>query len=186
MTSLATPVQLGAFIQQAIAVDDPTALLLLDIASDVVRDHLNLQLDLHAGDVVVLDPINGEFVFLPELPISAITLVETFDGTVWTTAPATSYTASLDTGQIQALAWMGVSWPSKPGTWRVTYSHGFATIPSGLVGVVLGVAARAYTSPAGISQEAVGGYSVRYEIEKDGFTALEEVALDRYALKRVG
>jgi len=54
-----------------------------------------------------------------------------------------------------------------------------------IVGVVLGVAARAYSSPAGIDSERVGGYQVKYNMEAEGFTGIERKALARYINPRI-
>ena len=185
MVALATPAQLGAFLQQPLADGDPTALLLLDIASGMARDYLHAQLDAVTGDVVLLDPIDGAFIFLPELPVTAVTLVETFDGTAWTTADPATYTVSKRLGIISALPGTGVTWPTNPETWRVTYSHGYSPVPMTIVGTVLGAAARAYSSPAGVDSEKIGGYSVKYSMETGGFTPSEKRALDRYVNPRI-
>ena len=188
MVALATPAQLGAFMQQPLADTDATALLLLDIASGMVRDFLQQQLDAVAGDVVLLDPV-GTTIFLPEMPVTAVTLVETFNNSVvpgvWSTADPLTYTISKRLGIIAALPYTGVTWPSGPESWRVTYSHGYAVMPSTIVGKVLGVAARAYASPAGVDMERLGGYQVKYSMETGGFTPSEEKALARYVNPRI-
>lgn len=185
MGALATVDQLAAFMQlPSLASDDPTATLLLDIASDMVRDKLKQQLDATTDDVVELDPINGATIRLPELPVTNVTLVEYLDSTVtpavWTTADPSTYTVSRKTGMITVKPWSGVCWPTDPESWRVTYTHGFTTLPSSLLGVVLGVAARAYASPASIEQERLGGYQVKYAVEAAGFSALELQTLNTY------
>ena len=185
MTSLATPSQLGTFMQETIAADDPSALLYLSIASGMVRDALQQQISAVADEVILADPIDGSYVLLPELPISAVTLVETFDGTAWVTADPTTYAVSKRLGMIAGKPGYGASWPSDPESWRVTYSHGFATVPDAIVGVVLGVAARAYASPVAVDSERIGGYQVKYAVESAGFSPLESIALARYRLARI-
>ena len=182
MTALATPEQLGNFMRQPLDPGDASALLLLEIASGMVRDYLQAEVNGVAGDVDTLDPIDG-CVMLPELPVTAVSLLETFDGTIWTTADPATYAVSLRTGIISRLS--GASWPYLPGTWRVTYDHGYAAVPITIVGVVLGVAARAYSSPAGIDSERVGGYQVKYNMEAEGFTGIERKALARYINPRI-
>lgn len=188
MAALATPTQLGQFMQETIAANDPTALLLLDIASGMVTDFLEMQnysASQKLADVVVLDPIDSSYVFLSGLPVTAVSQVETFDGTLWSIAPTTAYTVSLSTGVVTGLWGYGVTWPTNPGTWRVTYDHGLTSLPNSVLGVVLGVAARAYSSPVGIDLERVGGYQVKYGIEADGFSPVELRALSRYTIPRV-
>lgn len=183
-TSLASVAQLAAFLQLPLADDDASASLMLDIASGMVRDYLKQQVDYVVDDVVELDPINGAYIQLPEMPVASVTLLEILDATVtpavWTTADPSTYTVSTRLGIIAGLPGCGVYWPSQPGTWRVTYTHGFETVPDSLLGVVLGVAARAYSSPASIEQERIGGYQVKYAVESAGFSALELKTLNRY------
>ena len=187
-TPLATVDQLAAYLQQPLAANDPSATLMLGIASSMVRDELQQDLDYVANDVAVLDPIDGAFLFLPQLPVADVTLVETWDPDLlaWVTQDPTTYTVSTSLGAIAAIPGCGIVWPSTPGSWRVTYSHGFNPIPDGLVGVVLGVAARTYSTPAGAESERIGGYQVKYAMQADGFKPLERKILGRYGVGRVG
>jgi hypothetical protein len=190
MVPLATPAQLGSLLKETIGPTDASALLILDIASGMVRDHLELNgyaLDAVTADVVLLDPVAGGIVlFLEGLPVTAVTLVETFDGTVWTTVAPATYTVSKRLGMISALPYTGVTWPSDPETWRVTYNHGFVVLPSSILGVVLGVAARAWGNPGGtVASETFGPHSVKYAMEAGGFSPIEEKALARYVNPRV-
>jgi hypothetical protein len=186
MAALATPAQLGELMQETIDLADASALLILDIASGMVRDHLQQQIDAVAADVALMDPIKGSVVILDELPVTAVTLVETFDGTVWTTADPTTYSVSKRTGIITVLPWTGVHWPYLPETWRVTYDHGFAVVPSSILGVVLGVAAREWSNPGEVvDSERIGGYQVKLHMEANGYTPLEEKALARYVNPRI-
>lgn len=190
LSPLATVDQLASYLQQPLATNDPSATLMLEIASGMVRDELEQDLSFLAGDVVTLDPINGGFVFLPQMPVAQVSLVEYLDTSqtpaVWTTADPSLYTVSTRLGIIAALPDTDVIWPSIPNSWRVTYDHGYDTIPDGLVGVCLGVAARIYSTPAGAESERIGGYQVKYAMQADGFSPLEMVVLDRYRLGRVG
>ena len=95
-----------------------------------------------------------------------------------TRAPKRLGMISIDRG---ALA----TWPTLPETARVTYSHGYATIPDSIIGVVLGVAGRSYVSPLSVESERIGGYQVKYAMESGGFSALEKAALNRYVVARV-
>jgi len=185
-TALATVNQLGAYLKQTFATDDPSAVLYLSIASGMVRDFLQQEITAVTDDVVLLDPIDGSFLLLPELPVTDVSLVETFDGTTWTTADPTTYTVSKRLGMIAGKPDVGVTWPTDPETWRVTYDHGYATVPDAIVGVTLGVAARAYATEPGVDLERVGGYQVKYAtVEADGFSPIELKALGRYMTPRV-
>jgi hypothetical protein len=193
LADLATVAQLAAFIQEDIAPDDAGAALMLSVASGMVRDYLQQTITAVADDVLLTEPMSAASLvaLLPERPVTAVTLLETFDYTtgLWTVADPATYAVSLRLGTISVrtdasyACWP--SWPTDPESWRVTYSHGFAEVPDSLVGVVLGVAGRNYSSPIGVDLERLGTYQVKYAIESGGFSKLELIALDRYAEARV-
>lgn len=185
MVPLATPAQLSAFLQQPLDDFDASALLMLDIASGMVRDFLQQDLTPAVDDVLIVDPVNSAYAVLPELPITDVSLVEVFDGTTWSAVLPAFYTVSKRTGLVSAVPNTGIQWPADPESWRVTYSHGFTTIPASIVGAVLGVAARAYASPAGVDSERIGGYQVKYGMEADGFSAIERKGLARHINPRI-
>ncbi|MET4780813.1 hypothetical protein [Glaciihabitans sp. UYNi722] len=182
---LATVEQLGAFLQLPLDASDSSASLMLDIASGMVRDFLQQDISLVTDDVVELDPLPSGFAMLNEFPIVDVSLVESFDGTVWSTAVLPAYSVSKRTGVIRSIIGQGVTWPYGAATWRVTYTHGFETVPDSIIGVVLGVAARAYSSPASIESERIGGYQVKYSMQADGFSPIEKASLSRYMVARV-
>lgn len=188
-TSLATVAQLAAYLQQPIQAGDASATLMLQIASAMVRDELQQDLDFVTNDVQILDPINGQYVMLPQMPVTGVSLVEVWDATLavpaWVTADPATYSVSLRLGMIAALPGTGARWPDLPGQWRVTYGHGYNPIPDGLMGVCLGVAARTYATPAGAESERIGGYQVKYAMQADGFSPLEKAVLDRYRIARI-
>ncbi len=186
--------QLGAFLNDT--VDPTSAALYLDIASGMVRAKIHQTVTRVDGDVIVLDPVNGPNVFLPELPVNSVDLVEVLIDNVWTVVDPAAYTVSTRTGSIYGFSSTrlapnagvqapGVRWPFTPGSWRVTYSHGFSSPPSALVGVVLGVAARGYNSPVSVQQERIGSYQVRYAVEAGGFSPLELQALGPFTISGI-
>lgn len=185
-TPLATVDQLGAYLQQAFAPGDQSALLVLQIASSIIRDYLQQEITPVAGDVVVLDPINSEG-FLPELPVTAVTLFETYDRqtATWSTADPTTYGVSTRLGIVTAFGDAGIAWPADAATWRVTYDHGYATVPDGLMGVCVSLAARIYVTEDGIDLERIGGYQVKYQSDADGFSPLQMKVLGRYINPRM-
>lgn len=183
---LASVTQLAAFLKQTIDESDATANLMLDIASGMVRGALQQDLSLAANDVVLFDPIEGAHVLLDELPIVAVSLFEIRDETgAWSTVAPSNYTVSTRTGMVTALGGHGISWPTRPGSWRITYTHGFDTIPDTLVGVVLGVAGRAFVGELGVESERIGAYQVKYAMEADGFSPIEAKALARIRIARI-
>lgn len=185
-TPLAMPQDLAAYLGQPLASDDASALLLLSIASGMVRDELQQDITQTVGDVVLFDPVGpAPFVFLPEMPVTAVTLVETFDGSTWSIADPKTYTVSKRLGIIAGRPWTGTQWPCDPESWRVTYTHGFEAPPDTIVGVVLGVAARQWNSEDGVDSEKIGGYQVKYAMDSEGFTPLELKVLARYRVPRI-
>lgn len=183
---LASVADLAAFTGRDIPAGDAAANLYLDIASGMVRDYLNSQVLEVLNDVTILEPAgDGSYLLLPEMPVTRVTQVETWDGTGWTVRDPASYVVSFMTGVITPLKTYGVTrWPSA-SPWRVTYSHGYDEVPQSIRGAVLGVAARAYTSPVGVIQERVGSYQVRYDVQAAGFNPIEQLALARYVYPRI-
>lgn len=183
LPDLATVEQLAAFSQLQIQPDDTSAQIKLSAASGMVRDFLQQEITAVSGDVVVLDPNEDGSVYLPELPVKQVSLLEIDTGAGFTPVDPVYFRVSNRTGQVFGIWGRGITWPLDPGTWRVTYDHGFDEVPIGLVGVVLGVAGRDYASSIGIDQERIGGYQVNYSA--DGFNPLELETLNRYRIARV-
>lgn len=191
MTSapLATVDQLAAYLQQPFSPTDPAGLLVLTIASAVIRDYLQSTITAVVNDVVVVDPINGEYAFLPELPVTAVSLVEVLDDSVfpgmWSTVSPLNYTVSLAQGIVKAQPYTSQTWSSDPGTWRITYNHGFTEVPDGLMSVCVSLAAKIYVTEDGIDSERIGGYQVKYQSDPDGFSPMQKKILGRYIQPRV-
>lgn len=181
--SLASVPDLAAFLQEDIAVDDPTALLYLRLASGQVRDYLGQHLTKVTDDSVELDPYDALVAFLPELPITSVSLVETLADGVWTPRDPSEYTLSKRTGRIRATSGC---WPLTDGSWRVTYTHGLDTIPDGILSVVLAVAGDGYSTPVGVDNERIGQRSIKYTARAREFSDVEIAALDSHRLGRVG
>lgn len=187
LPALASVSDLSAYLQAepALATDDPTALLMLRLASGKVRDHCRQVLSYVADDQVYLTPSEKRVAFLPELPIvGRPTAVEVLDKDGVTWVAMTSWTLDLDTGE---LADTSGHWPYcaplGPSSWRVTYSHGYQSIPDGIQGVVLDVAARSINTPAGVDLERVGLRQTKYSTA--GFSQENEDALATYVVARI-
>ena len=182
---LATPAQLGAFLQQAIANTDATALQLLAQASAIIRKYLDQTVTPVSADLEYVTPLSGK-VFLSQSPVIAVSKVETFDwrsGT-WATADSSTYRVSLKRGTVTPLPTFG-PYPCDEDSWRITYDHGFTEIPDDLSGVCVTVAARFYATPAGIDMERTGQRQVKYSLTTDDFNDLEKVVLDGIRIPRV-
>lgn len=73
-----------------------------------------------------------------------------------------------------------------PGTFRVTYSYGYATPPADVVAVVCGMVLRTLTAPTsvgGVTSETIGPYSYRLESAGVG-TAVSLGDMERKTLSR--
>lgn len=72
-------------------------------------------------------------------------------------------------------------WPHYPilGVWapkvRVTYSHGYTTIPDDIVAIVLDVAQSLYTNPQGLRSWQVPEYSETYATELLGAATVDSI-----------
>lgn len=174
-------------MQQTIAADDPTALFLLTVASGMIRRAVDQVITLVSGDLEYVDPVNGSFAALKELPVLSVDLVEISNdgGATWTAVPPGAYKVSRRTGTIKARPGTNVRWPADEESWRVTYGHGYNTVPPDIAGVCTGLAGRYYATPVAVDMERVGQRQVKYAIESEGFSPLESMALAAYRQARL-
>lgn len=187
MTDLASVEDLAAFSQLPIETNDETAVFLIKVASGMIRAYLGQTVTLVEDDVEYVDPVNGYFASLGQLPVVSVSQVEVSSdgGLTWSVAPAGSYKVSRRTGTITARSGSSVPWPSDEESWRVTYTHGFESVPPELGGVCCGLAARYYSTPIAVDMERVGQRQVKYNIEAAGFSAMESMALSAFRLARM-
>jgi hypothetical protein len=125
-----------------------------------------------------------DVVLLPEIPVVAVSHVDvlTVDGvdTGWT-----EYTERYvwsRTGTIRVVP--SPRWPRTPGSVRVTYTHGYETIPSDLASVAVSLAARLATNPVHLQSQQVGGVQTRFA-PTSGASVLDDVEqaiVDRYSV----
>jgi hypothetical protein len=185
MVDLASIDDLNHFSQLAIDPSDTAAAFLLKVASGMVRRYLDQDITATANDVALCDPV-GHCVLLPQMPVQSVSLLETtIDGTIWTTVAPASYTVSKRAGVVAARPWTGTQWGSDPESWRVTYTHGYATVPDELKGIVCSIAARFYSTPSGIDMERTGQRQVKYNLESAGFDPMEKLILATFRIPRV-
>lgn len=161
---------LAAYLQRdATLLDDVLVGIALDSACQGIRDVVEQDLDYVANDVVYLDS-DGEsdILLLPQLPVHKVTeVMRVRDSYILT--EGTEYVVDTAMGAI-CTPWLypGTRVPFLPGrkAYKVTYSHGFASVepggettvplwPSSLRIVALTVAARIYDQGL-VSQETVG------------------------------
>lgn len=185
MADLATVDDLNSFSQLALSPADPSAAYLLKVASGMIRRYLEQDITQTVNDVELCDPV-GSVVFLRQLPVQSVSLVETStDGVTWTTVDPANYTVSKRQGIVAAKPWTGVQWGADPESWRVTYSHGYATVPDEINGVCCSIAARFYSTPAGIDMERTGQRQVKYSLEAEGLDPMERLVLSAFRNPRI-
>lgn len=154
-------------------VNTSRAELLLELASDLVREELDQVIDYVADDEIELIARGANVLLLPELPVWEVSSVETEDdaGTVTTLISGVDY--RFEAGHDHRLGILR-KLPGRSGwrsglTVRVTYSHGYGTegnsgadvlsLPGAIKAAILRVASRGYSNPSGKSQETIGRYS---------------------------
>ncbi len=175
MASLATVADLEARIGRSLTTtEEARADALLADASALIRGYTKQDFEQVEDDVVEL-PVAGAFIRLPQRPVTAVSSVVALgyapvpdltlpEGTwgwdgidqveiypvasdVWVSLPETLY----DTGG--------------PGTYRITYDHGYATIPADVVAVCCRMVLAVLLAPTmteGLVQERIGQYSYQY------------------------
>lgn len=186
MADLANVQDLNNFSQLGLDPGDTSAAYLLSVASGMIRRYLEQDITVTANDVEYADPVNGQMVLLRQLPVTSVSLVETTtDGVTWVTVDPSNYTVARKTGVVAARPWTGIEWGSDPESWRVTYTHGYATVPDELNGVCCSIASRFYATPAGIDMERTGQRQVKYNLESAGFDPMEKLVLSSFRNPRV-
>jgi hypothetical protein len=187
MADLATVQDLNDFSQLALDPTDTSAAFLLKVASGMIRRYLEQDITVTTGDVEYADPLNGQVVLLRQLPVTSVSLVETSTdgGVTWTTVAPANYTVSRKQGIVAAKPWTGIQWGGDPESWRITYTHGWATVPDELKGVACSIAARFYSTPAGIDMERTGQRQVKYSLESAGFSGMEAMVLSAFRNPRL-
>jgi hypothetical protein len=187
MADLATVADLNNFSQLGLDSGDTSAAYLLKVASGMIRRYLEQDITVTANDVEYADPINGQVVFLRQLPVTSVSLVETSTdgGVTWTTVAPANYAVSRKQGTVSAKPWTGIQWGSDPESWRITYTHGYATVPDELNGVCCSIASRFYATPAGIDMERTGQRQVKYNLESAGFDPMERLVLSSFRNPRL-
>lgn len=198
MASLATAtdleVRLGRVLTEAEAA---RADALLQDASALVRSYTRLDFAPPTSETVVLRASAG-VVRLPKTPVTAVSEVKlvgvsglpdiTLAGWTWD---------GIDVVDVSGLERVIVNLPEAanelsglPPTYRITYTHGYATVPADVVAVVCGMTLRTLTAPTmsgGVTSETIGSYSYRMADSGTGtavtLTPSDRMVLDRYRIR---
>lgn len=148
---LATPEQLAAWMQVEPGALPESAGMVLDVASAIIRRQARNTFT-RRTTTLRRTPDHDGVVRLPLRPVVSVDAV-TRDG-----APL-MFVWHDETERIRVIGCAPVS---------VTFTHGYASVPSDVLGVLLTAASRVLSNPQDLRQETVGSISVTYAAETIG------------------
>jgi len=161
-------------------------------ATSLIASYCNRNFDLVTGDTVTISPYRGT-ALLPQFPVVNVSSVYGYlpstsgAGMAWTALTNYQWVASTGlmydtTGLPGTQVSVGPSWPWLPGSLRVTYDHGFATVPQELTDVCVRLATQYLENPTMMVSRRVGDMEARFSGSSGGtVSALDRTILDRYA-----
>lgn len=170
MTALATLLELENHLGRPFAdeAEVKKATSVLDTVSGMARRYCRQTFDYVEDDTIILLGTWDPELRLPQRPVTAVGPIA-IDGTTLTADVGYVWLGDHRilrgprlTGDSDPLPADMRHWGGPTAQIEVSYSHGYETLPPELKGIVLDIAARAITSPAGVVQESVGSYSVTY------------------------
>jgi hypothetical protein len=194
VTALATTDDLKARLGRDLTeVEQARAAALLDDASAMIRAYTGQTFEKVTDDVAVLRVQSGT-VRLPQRPVTAIKSVVALGGGLAPDVTVIDYVFDgvdqIRVGEGTFIINLPAIWwdnDGYPGTFRVTYDHGYATVPADVVSITCGMALRTLTAPTmsgGVTSETIGSYSYRIDGANVGLavtmTKDERTALARY------
>lgn len=197
MSALASQADIEARIGRDLTDEEAARIrALLDDASALVRGYTGQSFELVEDETVTL-PATGGRITLPGRPVNAVASVVAVGGSPalpsFTVADwAFDGIGTIKLGDGAAVINLPEVWwddDGYPGTYEVTYSHGYATVPPDVLSVVCGMITRVFQNPANLRSETVGSYSVTYTIPATGealginLSRYEKQILDRYRRK---
>jgi len=191
VTALATTDDLKARLGRDLTeVEQTRAAALLDDASAMIRAYTGQTFDLVENDVIVLR-IQGGVVRLPQRPVTEVSQVIALGGNLIPDVTVIDWifdgVDQIRIGEGTFIINLPAIWwddDGYPGTYRVTYSHGYAQVPADVVALTCGTVLRTLTAPTtagGVTSETIGSYSYRLDgpdvglavtLSKDDRTAL--------------
>lgn len=160
--------------------DEARATTLLGYASAVVRTYTGQHFT-QVTETVRL-PVRGGRVRLPQAPVTDVSAVAVAEGSAITFSWVAGQHVDCNPSTINAfelepfrtrLQWVDV-----------TYTHGYATVPADVVGVVCDMAAAALASPpedSGVQTETLGPFTTSYGTNYPGGVRLTQSQRDRLA-----
>lgn len=171
-TPLADPATLAVWLR--VPADDALLLVSLMAASNRFRGAVGHEVSLVENEQVTLDGNGREALLLPVWPTIAVSEV-LLDGEEL--VEGTDY----DWSEAGVLRRLGCQfWPARLRCIKVTYSHGWAEIPSDISEAVIEQARAGYGGQPGLKSKAVGGQSVTWET---GVTSQWSQAVERHQVQ---
>jgi len=152
VAAFATPVELETFLQRT--VDNASAMLALENASQQIRDDVGWSITQESATVATLDGTGERSLWLPTLQLTGVASVVE-DGTTLTVVTDfdwTSYGRLIREGY----------WIDKPRSVVVTYTHGYPAGSEKLrtaKSVCLALAGQILLNPAAVRQQSIDDFS---------------------------
>ena len=141
----------------------------IEEATEAIRNYTH-QVISQVTETITIDGKGGWKIFLPQVPVTAVTSVIENDETL-------TGDDDFKLGQHGILYRLNHHWSAGVQNVSVRYTHGYATIPEDIVGVATRSAARVYQAGlrskehngiAGVGGLTLGDYSVTYGAEQGG------------------
>jgi len=152
----------------------------LDSARAAVQSYTRQRIE-PVTETLTLLPEHNTVLFLPELPVSAVSSV-TIGGVL---LAATAYYLDGPIGalkRVDGASWLVRASGGGPSPIAIAHSHGYATIPDDIRWIVLDYAAKSFVNPVGVRSQTVGPDSVSYIGSRGQFDTLTTSVLDRYRI----
>jgi hypothetical protein len=161
----ATMTQLVAYSQQRISPTDPTAELMLAAASNMIRRYCGWHIYPSVEFDLVMDGPGGSVLQLPSRYLTDVTSIT--EGGLLTDSSAYRWSQLGEVERAQPY-WMSGRWinwwPLGYRSVEVAFTSGYDEAPPELATMVLGMTARALSSPTGATREQAGQVSVQYAL----------------------
>jgi len=190
VTISVTASQVPSFIKGAWPDADVNAAL--SWASSAIEAYCERDFTYVVNDVVTVDPFPvRRSAQLPNPPVISISKVEAYmrdttGATSWQELTNYAWTSDgllYDTSGQPGVNVVAVpSWPSLPKGLRVTYTHGFQTVPLPLVDAVIKAAGSYLANPFGMTQRKAGDVESAWAVTLLQTGGLDEITLSKYRL----
>ncbi|MDG3013551.1 hypothetical protein [Speluncibacter jeojiensis] len=179
----------------------------LSWASSFIREYCQQQFDYVQSDVVTIDPRPDHTAQLPEAPVLNVESVQAYMADpitgVWDWQPLTMFafvargliwdTTNVAPPIIPTANIPLQSWPTTPGSLKVTYDHGFmaagaTAYPQPLIDCCARLACQYLENPTLMTERRVGSVMGRFGTTSGGvqLSALDAAILDRFAVVDLG